>query len=312
MLFTKFGQIVLGLFVLLLVASSPLAANIKYVYDDQHRLVRIVNNINVVDYVYDNVGNRVVKIVTAQPIGQFIGLPTTGISPLSVSFTDQSTGTVTSWLWDFGDGSTSTLQNPTHIYHQAGVYSVTLMINGTTAVTKNNLITVTTPQKTLTVAITGDGGGSVNSAPKGIACTYAPLAGVCSAPFDFDSDVTLTALPDGHSLFSWGDVCLGTGTCLVKISDKNDVSATFTFIKPAQIGTTPYDSLSAAYLAATPAGTVIKTRAYTFIGDLVVDKSLMIKGGFNPSYSAQIGATTINGKLTIGKGSLVADRLNIR
>lgn len=43
-----------------------------------------------------------------------------------VTFTDISSGLPNTWLWDFGDGNTSTLQNPTHTYAQEGVYSVTL------------------------------------------------------------------------------------------------------------------------------------------------------------------------------------------
>jgi PKD repeat protein len=42
------------------------------------------------------------------------------------AFTDKSTNNPTSWLWDFGDGNTSTLQNPTHIYSDSGIYTVTL------------------------------------------------------------------------------------------------------------------------------------------------------------------------------------------
>ncbi len=46
----------------------------------------------------------------------------------SVIFTDTSSGSITWWLWDFGDGSpTSSLQNPTHTYSSPGNYSVTLV-----------------------------------------------------------------------------------------------------------------------------------------------------------------------------------------
>ena len=47
------------------------------------------------------------------------------------NFTDASTdpdGTVESWLWDFGDGNTSTVQNPTHTYAADGTYTVTLTV----------------------------------------------------------------------------------------------------------------------------------------------------------------------------------------
>ena len=48
----------------------------------------------------------------------------------TIHFVDQTTGTPTSWLWDFGDSITSTLQNPSHNYSQAGSYIVTLSIYG--------------------------------------------------------------------------------------------------------------------------------------------------------------------------------------
>ena len=49
-------------------------------------------------------------------------------------FTDQS-GAATDWLWDFGDGNVSLLQNPVHTYDSAGTYVVTLIVNGACAFT---------------------------------------------------------------------------------------------------------------------------------------------------------------------------------
>ncbi|XYY33116.1 NosD domain-containing protein [Methanosphaerula subterraneus] len=49
-----------------------------------------------------------------------------GQAPYPVRFLDRSTGSPTAWTWDFGDGSTSTEQSPTHIYNQTGAYTVAL------------------------------------------------------------------------------------------------------------------------------------------------------------------------------------------
>ncbi|HNB51325.1 MAG TPA: PKD domain-containing protein [Anaerolineales bacterium] len=55
---------------------------------------------------------------------------TSGPAPLSVQFTDLSTGDFDTWLWDFGDGVTSTLQSPMYLYLLPGTYTVTLTVSG--------------------------------------------------------------------------------------------------------------------------------------------------------------------------------------
>jgi len=64
------------------------------------------------------------------PIAEFIADLKIGAPPLLVNFIDRSGGTVTSWLWDFGDGSTSTEQNPSHEFTSAGSYRVVLTVTG--------------------------------------------------------------------------------------------------------------------------------------------------------------------------------------
>lgn len=53
----------------------------------------------------------------------------------TIQFTDQSTGDIAEWMWDFGDGTTSTDQNPLHIYEQKGAYEVQLMVTNTSGCT---------------------------------------------------------------------------------------------------------------------------------------------------------------------------------
>jgi len=100
-------------------------------------------------HVYTQAGTYTVTLTTSGPTGfsamtQIDGVmalpgpsiagfsadPPTGIAPLDVEFTSHSLGGVTSWSWDFGDGSTSTLESPTHTYVEVGAYTVTLIVDG--------------------------------------------------------------------------------------------------------------------------------------------------------------------------------------
>jgi len=64
------------------------------------------------------------------PVADFTVTPAVGPAPLSATFSDLSTGSITAWSWDFGDGTTSSLRYPKHIYQEIGTYSVTLMVTG--------------------------------------------------------------------------------------------------------------------------------------------------------------------------------------
>jgi len=88
-----------------------------------------------------------VNVTTIQLSASFSAAPTSGTAPLTVNFTDSSTGGPTAWAWDFGDGTNSSVQNPSHTYSSQGVYSVSLTINNssnTSTVTKSSFITVNT------------------------------------------------------------------------------------------------------------------------------------------------------------------------
>ena len=78
----------------------------------------------------NNYGWGVIDIDAALGWGANIQADSTiGNAPLNVSFTGSSPLTVTSWLWDFGDGNTSTMQNPSHTYTVPGLYNVSLTVD---------------------------------------------------------------------------------------------------------------------------------------------------------------------------------------
>lgn len=83
--------------------------------------------------------------VNPAPTAGFTADKTTGCFPLPVSFTDGSianSGTITGWVWDFGDGNTSTQKNPLHTYTGAGDFTVTLRVTNSSGCSK----VVTKPQ----------------------------------------------------------------------------------------------------------------------------------------------------------------------
>jgi len=82
------------------------------------------------------------------PTPEFTCDATLGIAPLAVQFEDQTTGDVSAWLWDFGDGQSSSERNAQHTYVTPGTYSVTLTASGpggSAARTRNGLVTVELP-----------------------------------------------------------------------------------------------------------------------------------------------------------------------
>jgi PKD repeat protein len=85
-------------------------------------------------------------ITVATPgVVDFVGIPTSGTKPLVVQFTDNSTGSPTAWLWEFGDGATATTRNPSHTYANIGAYDVKLTVTtptGPGTLTKNAYINV--------------------------------------------------------------------------------------------------------------------------------------------------------------------------
>lgn len=113
----------------------------------------------------------------AAPVADFSGSPTSGDYDLTVNFTDLSTNSPNSWSWDFGDGGTSTAQNPSYTYTAAGTYSVSLTVSnacGSDAVTKTNYITVTEPPIQTTVQAYAQSDNSVLGTYSGtFANTYA-------------------------------------------------------------------------------------------------------------------------------------------
>lgn len=83
--------------------------------------------------------DRFLKIIGSDDVAAgFRATPLIGNAPVEIQFVDRSLGDVSGWLWDFGDGSTSTEQNPKHTYFLPGNYTVTLAVSGQSGASDSN------------------------------------------------------------------------------------------------------------------------------------------------------------------------------
>jgi PKD repeat protein len=135
----------------------------------------------------------------------FTGTPTSGAAPLAVSFTDTSSGSPTTWSWDFGDGTTSTLQNPTHTYATTGTYTVTLGVanaTGTDTTTQPDYVVVTSPPS----PPTADFSGTPTSGPTPLTVSFTDTSsgGPTTWSWAFGDGGTSTAQNPTHTYASLG------------------------------------------------------------------------------------------------------------
>ncbi len=129
--------------------------------------------------------------VTEELVAAFTALPMTGTPPLTVEFKDHSSGSPKKWRWDFGDGTLSTIQNPTHVYGGIGRYTVTL------EVMKGNLSSVERRSEIIRVV------GDYPTGPSGFAMVTSKPSGAEKKMGDLylgTTPATLTVPAGSHSL----------------------------------------------------------------------------------------------------------------
>lgn len=138
--------------------------------------------------------------VLSQPIADFSFGPDFAGKNESVQFTDQSTGSPTSWMWDFGDGNSSSLQSPAYAYAEPGVYAVTLKVS-------NAMGAGTDKTKSVTIS------------------HEKPVADFTAEPTSsafFPATISFTDLSTGY-ITSWGWKFIRNDAVISTSSDKNPV-----------------------------------------------------------------------------------------
>lgn len=165
------------------------------------------------DYIYTTTASSSAPPPPA-PTADFSAAPTSGCAPLSVDFTDLSTGEITQWDWDFGDGNSSGQQHPSHTYQDGGVYTVSLTVTGpggSDTETKFDYITVN-------AAPEADFTGSPTSGPHPLTVDFTDLstADVSGWFWDFGDEGTSTEQDPSHTYLADGTysvTLITTGPC---------------------------------------------------------------------------------------------------
>jgi PKD repeat protein len=118
------------------------------------------------------------------PVVSFTADMRSGTIPFTIQFSDTSSNSPTSWLWSFGDGSSSTEKNPSHIYTAAGTYTVSLTATneaGNNSHTASNYITANAV-KTYTMGTTVPAADETAMTPDVTATVTAAQTTAPSAP----------------------------------------------------------------------------------------------------------------------------------
>ncbi len=154
-------------------------------------------------------------IVVSEPVvAGFAATPIVG-QPLSLLFTNTSTGPISTYLWDFGDGSTSTEINPGHTYSVGGNYNVTLTVASTDGTTNSftQMVTLTDP------IIAGFTVTPVDGQPFTVAITNNSIGPIVSTAWDFGDGNTSA---ETNPVYTYA--LSGTYTITLTITDANAVT----------------------------------------------------------------------------------------
>ncbi|GAA1253586.1 phytase [Arthrobacter pascens] len=233
------------------------------------------------------------------PVASFTASPTSGTVPLAVSFTDTSTGNPTSWAWEFGDGETATVQNPSHTYATAGTYTARLTAtNAAGSTSSTRTITVDPPGGTAPVA-SFTASPTSGTVPLAVNFTDTSTGNPTSWAWEFGDGGTATAQNPSHTYTSAGSYTAR----LTATNAAGSTSSTRTITVDPGGGTSPGIAMRSFRTASTETVTTtvaLPAPAGRAAGDVLVASFTADK---NPTAAVPAGWTAITNGLSIGSGA---------
>lgn len=246
--------------------------------------------------------------ITSPPVPDFTATtPTSGSVGFSVQFKDLSTNSPTDWLWSFGDGTTSTVPNPSHVYSSAGTFTVSLRVTnaaGAATATKNGFVTVTAASAASTPVASFNASPSSGPAPLSVffadTSTNTPTAWV----WQFGDGTSSNLQNPSHSYTG-----AGTYTVTLTASNSAGTSALTTQTITATTAVTPTTGLRAAIATTAPSfttgvssytpistRTTLKTTATTPLPTNAWFENFMVDSGHMPvQFFPYMAKTTTSG-----------------
>jgi len=175
-----------------------------------------------------------VHVLPPPPVASFSSSAASGVVPHSVSFTDTSSGTPTSWLWDFGDGATSTEQNPVHVYTVVGTYTVSLTATNAGGSDAESLVDYIQALPAAPVASFGSSATS-GPAPHSVSFTDTSSGPPSSWLWDFGDGATSTEQHPVHVYMEMGTYTVSLTATNVSGSDAETLADYVLVLEPLPV-----------------------------------------------------------------------------
>jgi PKD repeat protein len=203
--------------------------------------------------------------------------PTSGYAPLTVNFTGSATGGTSpySYKWTFGDGGSSTSQNPSHAYSSAGTFTATLTVKDSTSATASKSVTITVTSAPTQLVATASADPTSGPAPLTVNFTGSGAGG--SPPYSYNwnfGDGSSSSVENPSHTYS----AIGIYTVILAVTDSTSANTSATLSISVESATVATLALAAETGAPAPGegGTTDPSPGnYSFsIGSTVSTKSV--------------------------------------